>query len=133
MTGIRWVSEQLESGALSFRVGRRGDELVAEFAGIATLFATRDGREVALEPSPGSDPVNVEKVRAGLVPALLRHAAGKLTLHGAAVARNGVAVSLMGASGAGKSTLAAAICGGQDAALVADDTTAIDFELGPRG
>ncbi len=127
-SAIRWISEQHEHGALAFRVGRRGDELVAEFAGLGLLFATRDGREVGFEASPHADPVGVDKVRASLVPALLRHAAGKLTLHGAAVALGGRVVSFVGASGAGKSTLAAELCARHGAALVADDTTAVDFD-----
>ena len=125
---IRWVSEQHEAGALAFRVGRRGEDLVAEFAGLATLFATRDGRELAFEPTPGADPVGIAKVRRSLVPALLRHATGKLTLHGAAVSRGGVVVSLIGASGVGKSTLGAELCARHGAALVADDTTAIELD-----
>jgi energy-coupling factor transporter ATP-binding protein EcfA2 len=123
---VRWISEQHEHGAVAFRVGRRRDELVAEFVGLATLFASRDGREVAFVPAPGADPVGVDKVRASLVPALLRHAAGKLTLHGAAVVRGGRAVSLVGASGSGKSTLSAELCARYGADLVADDTSALD-------
>ncbi len=128
MSAVHWISEQHEDGALAFRVGRRGDDLVAEFVGLATLYASRDGRELAFEPSPGADAIDLAKVRASLVPALLRHASGRLTLHGAAVARGGRAVSLLGPSGAGKSTLAATLCADQGASLVADDTTALDFD-----
>jgi hypothetical protein len=125
---VQWISEQLENGALAFRVGRRGEELVAEFAGIGTLFASKHGEASRFEPLAGAPPVLVEKVKGSLVPALLRHASSRLTLHGSAIAKGGGAVACIGLSGTGKSTLAASLCARHGTALVADDTAAIDLD-----
>ncbi len=128
MTAVRWISEQHEAGALAFRLGRQGEDLVAEFVDVATLVASRDGRELAFLPAPGADPRVVAKVHGSLVPALLRHVTSRLTLHGSAVAVGPRVATLLGASGAGKSTLAAHLCALHGGALVADDTTALDWE-----
>jgi serine kinase of HPr protein (carbohydrate metabolism regulator) len=128
MSAIRWVSEQHEAGAMAFRVGRRGEDLVAEFAGVGTVFVTRDGRELAFETAEGADPTIVAKVRGSLVPALLRHASSQLTLHGSGVALSGRAAILLGPSGSGKSTFAADLCAEHGTELVADDTSAIDLD-----
>jgi hypothetical protein len=124
---VVWISEQLQDGCVGFRIGRCNDELVADFVGLGLLRAAPDGTSSSFEPAPDADPVTVEKLRQGLVPALLRHLRRELTLHGASVAMHGQAVACIGASGAGKSTLAAVLCNEQDAAFLADDTTAVDL------
>jgi hypothetical protein len=126
-TPIVWISEQLEDGRVGFRIGRCGNELVAEFVGLGILRADPAGASFSFEPDPGAHPETVEKLRQGLVPALLRHLRRELTLHGASVALEGRAVACVGLSGAGKSTLAARLCTERDAAFLADDTTAIDL------
>ena len=123
-----WISEQRADGHVLFRVGRRAGSPVAEFLGLGTLLASRDGSSWSFDPSPDADPADIEKVRAGLAPALLRHLAGKVTFHGAAVAWTGSAVAFIGESGAGMWTLAAALCADYGGALVADDTAAIELE-----
>jgi hypothetical protein len=93
--------------------------------GLALLVARRDGTNARLTFEPGADPRNVEKIRRGSAWLLQRHLEGRLAMHGAAVAKDGKAVVILGRSGAGKSTLAAAmcLCGGE---LLADDAVAID-------
>ena len=124
-----WISEERDDDArVLFRIGRRSDGLVAEFAGIGTLSATRDGGVSSFDPAPGADPVLVQKTRSGVASALLRHLAGKITLHGCAVAWGDSAIACVGESRVGKSTLAARLCEEHGGALVSDDTTAIEFE-----
>ena len=128
---VTWTSEQLEDGQVGFRVGRDGADIVAEFVGLGTLHAHRSGHSSRFEPAHGADPEDVAKVKAGVVPALLRHLAGKLTLHGSAVAFGNGAIACVGLSGAGKSTAAAMLCSKGGGALLADDTLAIEFQ--PEG
>jgi hypothetical protein len=123
---VTWVEELHENGKLYFRVGRAGHRFVAEWAGVCTLYASRDGHDSELVPAPGADPELVDKLHRGLAKALLRHLQGKLTLHASAAAFDGVAIACMGESEAGKSTLGAALVG-LGGALVADDTLAIEF------
>jgi hypothetical protein len=127
---IVWLAEYLEDGVCMFRIGRAGDELIAEWIGTARLCARRDGTGVRFLPEPGAAELELEKIRNGSATLLLRHLEGKLALHGAVVAARGAAVVLLGRSGQGKSTLAAAACGA-GAALFADDAVAID--AGPDG
>jgi hypothetical protein len=125
-SAVTWITEARGRGEGAFRIGRAGDDLIAEFVGIGVLRASRSGARSVFEPAAGADPVDVAKLRAGIVPALLRHLEQKLTLHGAATAFDGIAIACIGESGAGKSTIAARLCdaGG---ALVSDDTTAIEL------
>lgn len=122
---VRWVADYVEDGALAFRIGRDGDELVAEWLGMTTLRARRDGTAVRWEDAPDAPAVELDKIRRGSGRLLLRQLAGELALHGAAVARNGRAVLLLGRSGQGKSTLAAALCEA-GASLLADDASCLD-------
>ncbi len=128
---VEWISTQTDDGRAGFRVGRRGDELFAEFAGIGLLRAARAGKPNEFTPVPGADPVIVDKVQSSLVPALLRHIDAKLTLHAAAVEVSEQAIVCFGESGAGKSTMAAWLCEHHGARLLGDDTTAL--ELGTSG
>jgi hypothetical protein len=122
-----WLGEYPSVGEVIFRLGRTQDELVAEWPGICTLRANRAAGTSTLTPVPGADPVIIEKVHRGLAQALLRHLAGKLTLHASAVAFAGSAVACLGESEAGKSTTMASLAQRRDAELVADDTLAIEF------
>lgn len=123
---MRWLAEHAPEGALAFRVGRDGDDLVAEWTGLVTLRAHRDGTNVRFAIEPDAPPRDVDKIVRGSAALLLRHLAGKLALHGASVARGDRAVVLLGRSGAGKSTLAAALAAHGDVALYSDDAVAID-------
>ena len=122
---VTWLSEYQENGQTAFRIGARGDDVIAEWIGIARLVARRDGSASALQVVPGADAEDVEKIEKGSAMLLLRHLQGKRALHGAVIGDGERAVALVGRSGQGKSTLAAALCA-QGAVLFADDAIAID-------
>ncbi|MBX3202250.1 MAG: hypothetical protein KF894_29235 [Labilithrix sp.] len=122
---IDWLAEHVDEGEVCFRVGRCGDDVVAEWGGLATLTARRDGTDVRLHFDPDADPRDVKKIERGSAWLLVRHLRDRLGLHGAAVSFDGDAVVLLGRSGQGKSTLAAAACR-RGAALLADDAVGLD-------
>jgi hypothetical protein len=126
MTAPRWLADYVEDGQIAFRIGRDGDNLVAEWIGLGRLTASRDGKTSRFEPEPGLAEAEVEKVRHGSASLLLRHLQGKLAMHGAAVAWRGRALMLLGRSGLGKSTLAASLCAHAEAVLLSDDAIALD-------
>lgn len=132
MVGLTWLGEYQEDGVVYFRLGREGDELVAEWPNIATLRANPKRGTSRFDADPSADPVLVEKVHRSLAQALLRHLEHKLTLHGSAVTdpKSGRAVAIVGSSGAGKSTLAAALAREEGLAFAADDTLAIEMPEG---
>jgi hypothetical protein len=123
---VRWLATHAENGEVAFRIGSDGDDVIAEWLGLARLVARRDGSASRLEVLPGADVRAVEKIELGSARLLLRQLAGELALHGAAVARGRRAVVLLGRSGDGKSTLAAWLCARAGATLLADDAIAID-------
>ena len=130
---VNWTGEIHEEGELRFRLGRRGERLIAEWPGLCTLQADRDGNRSELVPAPGADPVLIDKLHRGLAKALLRHLTGQLTLHASAVAFDGIAIACVGESHAGKSTAVAELVAHHDGALVADDTLALVFQEGHVG
>jgi hypothetical protein len=79
---------------------------------------------------PGTDGVWLEKLRSTLVDAFVRHAQGKVTLHGGAISRGPRALAFVGPSTSGKSTLTAALCQEVDIGVVADDTVALELPEG---
>jgi hypothetical protein len=127
---VTWLHRWPETGPTAFRLGRAGDEVIAEWVGLGTLRADVGGtwsEFIALEQA------HAAQAQARLrqhVAALLRHLRGEITLHASCVARVGLAVACVGESGAGKSTLAAQLCQDPAVALLADDTTAL--RLGGR-
>jgi hypothetical protein len=124
---VQWLGEHLRQGAVIARVGRFGDDLIAEFPNVAILRANRSGESSTLEPLAGATPAALEKLRTGVVAALLRHLRGRPTLHAGAVALEGRALGFLGDSGAGKSTLVEAFCSRDGGSLVADDILAIEM------
>ncbi|WP_394848337.1 ATP-binding protein [Pendulispora brunnea] len=128
---VRWTSEIHTDGELRFRLGREGDRLIAEWPGICTLRAERDGSSSELLPAPDADPELIDKLHSGLARALLRHVSGELTLHASAAAIGGRAIACVGESHAGKSTAVAELVVNHGAELVSDDTLAI--VLGDHG
>lgn len=127
MRQVLWLGEYEEGGNVLFRVGRDGDELVAEWPYVATLRANVVTKTSKFEPVPDADPQLVDKVFRSLARALLRHLEQKLTLHGSGVTSGGKAVGIVGLSGAGKSTLAAALARQPGVGFSADDTLALEF------
>lgn len=127
MTTPTWLAEHLQDETACFRVGKIGPDVIAEWVGLATLVARRDGSNATLTFEPGADPREVEKVRKGSAWLLLRHLEGRLGLHGSAVSVGQSAVVFLGSSGRGKSTLAATMCR-RGAALLADDAVGIEHE-----
>lgn len=123
---VRWLAESHIDGELSARVGRRGDQLVAEWPDQARLTVKRDGTDARFVPDPTADPTEVEKLRRGAVRLLLTHLAGGIPLHASAVAVDGAAVVFVGGAGHGKSTLAAAFCEILGASLLGDDAVTIE-------
>jgi hypothetical protein len=125
---INWLGEQRIAGKLIARIGRNGQQLVAEFPELGILRASPPGDEVHFEPSIGADPIEVAKMRSSVLDALSRHIQGKITFHASAVSSGSNVVGFLGPSGFGKSTLVAALCQSGPFDLVADDTLAIEFE-----
>lgn len=130
MSDVRWLAEYREEGEVAFRIGRAGEELVAEWVGVVRLTVRRDGSGARFEVAPEAYGPDVEKVRRGSARLLLRHLAGELSLHGAAVGRAGRAVVLLGRSGQGKSTLGAYMCRARGVEFLADDAVALAEDQG---
>jgi hypothetical protein len=120
------VSELVVDGAVAFRVGREGDELVAEWTDLCVLRCDRTGHNARFVAMEGTDPRVIAKVKGGLVAALLRHLDGGTTLHASAVSRGGDAIAFLGRSGAGKSTLAAWLSRTAGFDLLADDVVRVE-------
>jgi hypothetical protein len=132
MTDVVWTGEyRAEDGEVGFRVGRAGSELVAEWPGLARLYAAGDGASHRWEFEPEADDASIDKIKQGLGRGLLRHLQGRVSLHASAVSLNGRAIACIGASGMGKSTLAADLCQHHGAALLADDVAAIEIDADP--
>ena len=127
MADVTWLGEYREDGVVYFRLGRQGEELVAEWPSIATLRADPVARTSHFEPADDADPELVDKVHRSLARALLRQLDGKLTLHGSGVCIGANAVAIVGESGSGKSTLAAALARLDDVSFMADDTLAVEM------
>ncbi len=123
---VDWLAEFAPGGEVAFRIGRSGDDVVAEWLGIVRLVARRDGSHARMEPAEGARQRDVDRVTNGSAVLLLRELRGQVALHGAAVGLGENAVVLLGRSGMGKSTLAAALCRDPRVTLLADDAVALD-------
>jgi len=95
-------------------------------------YHVRDGSEIRIAPEPDSDPGLVRLFVIGSAMGMALHQRGALVLHGAAVAKEGRALILVGDSGAGKSTLAARL-GRAGCTVFGDDTMAVWDGPGGRG
>jgi hypothetical protein len=122
---VTWLADYSVAGEACFRIGRVGDEVIAEWVGAATLIARRDGTGARLTFEPTADLRTVEKIRRGSAWLLLRQLEGKIALHGSAVRYGNRALVFLGRSGDGKSTIAAAMCR-RGAELLADDAVGVD-------
>jgi hypothetical protein len=124
---MKWLATYEDDGRVALRIGRDGANLVAEWPGLITLRAKRDGSSHTYEPAPGAGEREIEKIRRGAGRAFLRHLVGELSLHGAAVAVNQGGIVVLGRSGHGKSTMAAALCARAGAQLFSDDIVAVEM------
>lgn len=125
---VRWLAETTDDRGAAARIGRDGEDLVAEWIGIARLDVARDGSNPRFVAVDGAEPAGVEKIKRGIVGLLLRHLAGEIGVHGAAFTVGDRVALVVGASGRGKSTLAAYACAQRGAALLADDAVALERE-----
>jgi hypothetical protein len=119
-----WIVAKSPGG--DFRWRRDGATIHAEWEGVLTLDVDESGR-VVTHPVPGADALFAEKLRATGAPAFVRALRGQPSLHGSAVARDGVALICSGESGAGKSTAAAQLCRVHGFELLADDAVGLEF------
>jgi hypothetical protein len=122
----RWLGESRVDGRLAVRVGRRGDELVADFPNLGRLTTSLREDRSEFEPVANLPVELVEKLRKTVIDAYVRHSKGKMTLHGGAVCSESEVIAFVGPSRAGKSTLTAALCAKLGWKIVADDTVAIE-------
>ena len=125
---IRWLANANAGEATVFRIGRDGDRLVAEWAGLATLSVDRSGSDAIFNVVPGADARLVQKLETGTKRALLRHLRGELTLHASAVESRGRSIAFVGDPGVGRSTLAFALSDAADSdfALLSDDCLCVE-------
>lgn len=130
MSSPRWTAEHIVEGQTLFRVGRDGDQLIAQWPGLCELRSDRDGAQSSFSAEEGADPSIIAKVRGGLAAALVRHLRGETSLHACSFSRDQRALACVGPSGAGKSTLAAWMCARRGHALVADDIVGVRSEGG---
>jgi hypothetical protein len=111
--------------------GKSGYSLV----GTAALLAVRDvgrywidgGREIVVEPAPGTSERNLRLFLLGSAFGALLHQRGLLPLHANAIEFEGRAVAFMGHSGAGKSTMAAWFLD-RGHRVLADDVCVVTFD-----
>jgi hypothetical protein len=122
---VRWTRQWKTGGVLDFRVGRAGEDLVAEWPDLCTVRMTRSGEVRRFTPGASIDAERAKRLLEGPVEALARHVSGKMSLHASAVARADAAVLFLGASTCGKSTLAASLCR-SGFAMLADDAAFLD-------
>ncbi len=122
---IRWLHHWPPDGPAAIRIGRAGDQIIAEWIGVATLRAEVHGSASELVVESGSVSPRVKEKLREQAAALVRHLRGGITLHASSVAFEGVAIAFLGDSYAGKSTLAAQLCADPRFALLSDDAAAI--------
>lgn len=121
----KWLSETSVDDRVVLRIGRDGEELVAEWPEIGVLRSNRLGTEHTFEPVADADLLSVEKLQHGVVRAMLRHLRGELSLHASAVAVGERAALFVGESGSGKSTYAAYL-GERGWPILADDVAHVE-------
>jgi hypothetical protein len=126
---ILWTAEETTDGRVTFRVGRDGTRLVAEFVGVGRLEADADGTWSRFAPEDGVSAEHVAKLERGLIAALVAHARHQLAFHASAAERGGRAIACLGASQAGKSTAVAELCTRGGFALLADDAVIVRDRL----
>ncbi len=126
---IRWIYQWPALATTpEFRLGRAGDEIIAEWIGLGSLHANVDGTQRDLRATGSVTADALEDALKPHVAALLRHLAGGISLHASSVSRAGAAIAFLGSTCAGKSTIATQLCDDPDVELVSDDTAELRFE-----
>lgn len=128
---VRWIHQVKVDGTLTYRAGKRGTGLIAQWPGLGTLTCGRAGEAASFAPVAGASERTIAKLQRAQVRGLLRDLTGGLTVHASAVSVAGRAVLFIGPNGAGKSTAAAEMCLRHGAMMFADD--AASLEVGPSG
>lgn len=123
---IVWFAEAAVDDVSFARLGRRGEQLIAEWYGVGTLTADRMGTSATFAAIESADPIHRAKIEGGIARLLVRSLRGQIGLHGAAVACRNRALVFLGEAGAGKSTFAAAFLARRGASLLADDAVALE-------
>ena len=126
---VVWLHQIREGGTLQYRMGRRGQSLVAEWPGFAQLTCDQDGGRLHMTPAKGASPRALARLDA-VVKALITDLRGGLGLHASAVALGSKAILFLGESGDGKSTAAATLCLRHGARLLADDAALLEERYG---
>jgi hypothetical protein len=122
---IEWLASQSGGGV---RIGRKDEQLVIEWPGIGRLLSSPSGTEQEFSAAAGADAAVLAKFRATSLLACHRYLAGRMSLHGSAIALPGGALALVGDAGVGKSTTAMALVDGHGGRFLADDVVPIDWQ-----
>lgn len=120
---VRWLYRYPEAGSPTFRLGRVGDDVIAEWVGVGTLRADLSGSRSDFCPVAGAHAGELLEHMRDAVSALVSHLRGGIALHASSVVCESLAIACLGQSGAGKSTVAARLCARPDVELASDDTT----------
>lgn len=121
---LRPVPQALDRPATQTRFWQvAGERFLLSLPGIGRFLAA-GGRELHMEPAPGSDPADALPFLVGTGMGIILHQRGALVLHASSVEWQGRSYAFCGRSGIGKSTLAAALCR-EGCRLVADDVSAV--------
>lgn len=116
--------EQPRDVGPTFQVGL--DDYLLEVREVAR-YRVRKGREIVIEPFPGSSERRIKVFLLGTVFGALCHQRGLLPLHASAIALGDRCIAFAGPSGAGKSTLATFL-GDRGYPIVSDDICVVGLD-----
>jgi len=117
-----WIHEMRDHDRVTYRLGRQGQELVAEWPAIGRIMCCTDGSGARLIPAEPATPTSLAMLQATAT-VFVGELRGGLALHASAVSLESRGVLVLGESGSGKSTAAATLCARHGAELLADDAT----------
>jgi len=124
-----WTHVVTTGERITYRAGRQGARLIAEWPGLARVTCGLDGSMLRVIPALGVPRRDLTKLN-GFVRALLSERRGGLGMHASAIAFSSRAVLFVGNSGQGKSTAAAEMCFQYGAKLLADDAALLEVRDG---
>jgi hypothetical protein len=117
-----WIHETRDRDRVTYRLGRQGQQLVAEWPAMGRIMCRTDGSGARLIPSEPATPMSLAMLQSTAT-VFVGELCGGLALHASAVSLNGRGVLVLGESGSGKSTAAATLCTRHGGELLADDAT----------